>query len=95
MRTAEDIRKNIAEAFFNNPILGKHYVDWHTENGECGLTLIFKSTNEEFDITIRKKIYNRSCANCGRHDGWNGCGKYVEDCMQDYDVYSNWIPKEY
>ena len=37
---------------------------------------------------------NRCCANCGRHDGWSGCGEYVEDCMQDYDTYSNWIPKE-
>ena len=36
---------------------------------------------------------NRSCASCGRLDGWNGCGEYVEDCMQDYDAYSNWIPK--
>jgi hypothetical protein len=55
MRTAESIRKWIIGAFFNNPILGKHYIDWHTEDGECGLTLIFQSTNEQFDIIIRKK----------------------------------------
>lgn len=56
MRTVEDIRKDIIEAFFNNPILGEHYVDWHTETGECGLTLMFKNANEEFDIIIKKHI---------------------------------------
>ena len=55
MRTAEDIRKDIVEAFFNNPKLGENYIDWHTENGECGLTLMFKNANEEFDIIIRRK----------------------------------------
>ena len=55
MKSAEEIRKQIVESFWNNPILGKHYVDWHTEDGECGVTLMFKSTNEEFDIIIRKK----------------------------------------
>ena len=94
MRTAEDIRKDIVESFFNNPVLGEHYVDWHTEDGKCGLTLMFKNANEEFNIIIEKKVYNRSCANCGRLDGWRGCGEYVEDCMQDYDTYFNWIPKE-
>ena len=43
------------------------------------------------------KVYvendNRCCSNCGRHDGCNGCGEYVENCMQDYDTYSSWIPK--
>ena len=55
MRTAEDIRKDIVEAFFNNPKLGENYIDWHTENGECGLTLMFKNANEEFEIIIRRK----------------------------------------
>ena len=54
MRTVEDIRRDIVEAFFNNPILGKHYIDWHTEDGECGLTLMFKNANEEFDVIISK-----------------------------------------
>ena len=55
MRTAEDIRKDIVEAFFNNPKLGENYIDWHTEDGECGLTLMFKNANEEFEIIIRRK----------------------------------------
>lgn len=38
---------------------------------------------------------SRCCESCGRHNGWNGCGEYVENCMQDYDTYSNWIPKEH
>ena len=55
MRTAEDIRKDIVQSLFNNPKLGEHYIDWHTENGECGLTLIFKSANERFDLIIKRK----------------------------------------
>jgi hypothetical protein len=55
MRTAEGIRQWIVATFFNNPILGKHYIDWHTEDGECGVTIIFPNTNEQFDIIIKKK----------------------------------------
>lgn len=55
MRTAEGIRKEIVESIFNTPKLGENYIDWHTENGECGLTLIFKHANEKFDIIIRRK----------------------------------------
>ena len=55
MRTEEDMRKQIIEAMFNNPKLGENYIDWHTEGGECGLTLMFKNTNEKFDIIIRKR----------------------------------------
>ena len=47
-------------------------------------------TRDEYDYRRDK----RKCANCGRLDGWNGCGDYVDDCMQDYDAYSNWIPKK-
>lgn len=55
MHTAEDIRKDIVESFFNNPKLGENYIDWHTENGECGLTLIFKHANEVFEIIIKQR----------------------------------------
>ena len=55
MKTAEDIRKEIVEGLFNKPILGENYIDWHTDDGECGLTIIFKNANEEFDIIIRKQ----------------------------------------
>jgi hypothetical protein len=37
MRTAEDIRKEIVDGLFNKPILGENYIDWHTDDGECGL----------------------------------------------------------
>ena len=37
---------------------------------------------------------NRECANCGRFCEGEGCGEYVDTCMQDYDAYSNWTPKE-
>ena len=37
---------------------------------------------------------NRECANCGRFCEGEGCGEYVETCMQDHDAYSNWTPKE-
>lgn len=39
-------------------------------------------------------LNNRECANCGRFQKERGCGRYVDDCMQNGDVYSNWIPKE-
>ena len=55
MRTAEDMRKDIVEALFNNPKLGENYIDWHTEDGECGLTLMFKNAKEEFEIIIRRR----------------------------------------
>lgn len=47
--------KQIVEALFNNPKLGESYIDWHTEDGECGVTIMFKNANEEFDIIIRRK----------------------------------------
>lgn len=56
MRTPEDIRKQIVESLFNNPILGEHYVDWHTADGKCGLTIMFNNANERFDIVISKQI---------------------------------------
>lgn len=52
MCTAEYIRKNIIEAFFNHPELGKNYIDYHTEDGKCGLTIIFRNQNQKFDIII-------------------------------------------
>lgn len=52
MKTAEDIRKNIVEAFFNCPELGKNYIDYHTRDGKCGLTIIFVKQNQKFDIII-------------------------------------------
>lgn len=51
--TAEDIRKWFINKFLINPVLGVNYVDWHTENGECGLTIIFPS--KQFDIIIKER----------------------------------------
>lgn len=34
------------------PELGKNYIDYHTEDGKCGLTIIFRSQNQKFDIII-------------------------------------------
>lgn len=39
------------------------------------------------------KPADRECANCGRFREGNGCGAFVDNCMTDYDAYSNWIPK--
>ncbi len=33
--------------------LGSGYIDWHTDNNECGLTVTL-ANNERFDITINK-----------------------------------------
>lgn len=51
--TAEMFRKFLVEAFYDNAILGKNYVDWHTEDGKCGLTLM--NTMGDYDIVITKK----------------------------------------
>ena len=88
MKTAEDIRKDIVEAFFNNPILGEHYVDWHTEDGECGLTLMFKNANEEFDIIIKKRIDNEYEEDYDHWDDYDWCYEctgYGDDYSYDDD----------
>lgn len=52
--TVERFRKILIDAFWDgNAILGKNYVDWHTKNGECGLTLM--TTMGDYDIVITKK----------------------------------------
>lgn len=55
MITAEKIREWIIYAIWNNPKLGVNYVDWHTETGECGLTIY--PCGEEFEIIIKKKDF--------------------------------------
>lgn len=52
--TAEMFRKILIDTFWDgNAILGENYVDWHTKNGECGLTLM--TTMGDYDIVITKK----------------------------------------
>ena len=59
MKTIEDIRKCIVNSLFNKPVLGENYIDWHIESSdECGVTIIFKAQNEQFDIIIRRKQKN-------------------------------------
>ena len=53
MLTCEKIREWIVNGSWNNPELGVNYVDWHTEKGECGLTIY--PCDEEFEIIIKKK----------------------------------------
>lgn len=42
---------------------------------------------------VMVKPANRECANCGRFREGDGCGAFIDNCMTDYDAYSNWIPK--
>ena len=52
--TAEIFRKTLIDIFWDgNAILGEDYVDWHTEDGKCGLTLM--STLGDYDIVITKR----------------------------------------
>lgn len=52
--TAERFRKILIDTFWDgNAILGKNYVDWHTKDGKCGLTLM--TTMGDYDIVITKK----------------------------------------
>ena len=53
MTTSEElVRRHIIESTFVNPILGVNYIDWHTADGDCGLTLFFP--HDRFDIVIRR-----------------------------------------
>lgn len=52
--TAEMFRKFLVETFYDdNGILGENYVDWHTDTGDCGVTLM--STLGDYDIVITKR----------------------------------------
>ena len=52
--TAEKFRKTLIDTFWDgNAILGENYVDWHTKDGKCGLTLM--STLGDYDIVITKR----------------------------------------
>lgn len=52
--TAEMFRKTLIDTFWEgNAILGEDYVDWHTEDGKCGLTLM--TTIGDYDIVVTKK----------------------------------------
>ena len=53
--TAEMFRKILVDTFWDgNAILGENYIDWHTENGDCGVTLM--SASGDYDITITKRV---------------------------------------
>lgn len=54
--SAEYIRRSIPEGIWNNPELGKHYIEWRTEDGHCGLTINFR--NKQFDIIIKPHSFN-------------------------------------
>lgn len=52
--TVERFRKTLIDTFWDgNAILGENYVDWHTKDGKCGLTLM--TTMGDYDIVITKK----------------------------------------
>ena len=53
MITAEKVREWIVNGLFMEPRLGVNYVDWHTETGECGVTIY--PCGEKFEIIIKKK----------------------------------------
>ena len=52
--TAEMFRKTLVDTFWDgNAMLGEIYIDWHTEDGKCGVTLM--STLGDYDIVITKR----------------------------------------
>jgi len=48
-----ELRKDIIKAMCAERELGLTYVDWHTEDGKCGLTLI--TEKGKFDLIITKQ----------------------------------------
>lgn len=52
--TAERFRKILVDTFWDGQAqLGIDYVDWHSDSGDCGVTLM--TTLGDYDITIVKK----------------------------------------
>lgn len=52
MKTAEKFREDIIKKICGeNAELGVDYIDWHNENGECGLTI--KTKEGSFDMIIK------------------------------------------
>jgi len=69
------------------------------ETIKCPKCKEFPFKNKEIQVyeIVRVVCFKdgRKCANCGRcNEETHGCGEYVNDCMKDYDAYSNWIPKD-
>lgn len=57
MKTVEQIRELIVESLLPNPVLGKNYVDYHTENdGECGVTVMLVGDNTLSAKVIRQAV---------------------------------------
>lgn len=68
--------------------------EWKSCDSSCP---VFGKDFDELAKIVIGSIVNdkRKCANCGRFNiESHGCGEYVEDCMQNYNAYSNWIPKD-
>ena len=52
--TSERFRKILVDISWDgNAILGENYIDWHTDIGDCGVTLM--STLGDYDIVITKR----------------------------------------
>lgn len=51
--TAEDLRKDIIQKMLAVPVLGKNYIDYHTDDSVCGLEL--KMGDDTYDILITKR----------------------------------------
>lgn len=47
------LRRDIINALIAVPTLGVNYIDYHTDDGRCGLTLIFGE--DRFELTIEKQ----------------------------------------
>lgn len=53
MMTPEDIRKRIIGSLLPTPTLGENYIDWHDDEGKCGVTIMYP--DQQFDIIITRK----------------------------------------
>lgn len=51
--SVEKLRRWIIEKCFKTPVLGENYVDWHAEDGVCGVSLCVGG--KWFVLTIREK----------------------------------------
>ena len=66
MINENDIRRHIIAALLNEPILGQNYVDYHNENDECCVRIMYPG--KQFDIII-KEVHEE--AYIGNYDNYH------------------------
>ena len=65
MINENDIRRYIIAALLNEPILGQNYVDYHNEDDECCVRIMYPG--KQFDIIIKEVPEDNCIENYGNY----------------------------